>query len=60
MAMSKEQNDSFGGLKIGNLNDIDLNLFCELCKLLLLHPVQLLCCGTRLCRWCSKKGLPDR
>jgi hypothetical protein len=57
--MSNEINSSFGGLKIRNLNEININLFCELCKLLQLHPMQLLCCGTRLCRWCSKKGVPD-
>ncbi|CAF1427103.1 unnamed protein product, partial [Rotaria sordida] len=59
MATSKEPHDSFGGLKIGNKDTINISLFCELCKLLLLDPIQLLCCGTRLCRWCSKKGLLD-
>ncbi|CAF2384047.1 unnamed protein product [Rotaria sp. Silwood2] len=59
MATIKETHDSFGGLKISNKDTINLSLFCELCKLLLLEPIQLLCCGTRLCRWCSNKGLPD-
>ncbi len=60
IAMSKETKDLFGGLKIRNNNEINITLFCELCRLLQLHPIQLLCCGTRLCRWCSKKGLSDR
>jgi hypothetical protein len=58
--MSKETNKLFGGIKVRNDNEISRNLFCELCKLLLLNPTQLLCCGTRLCRWCSKKGLSNR
>ena len=58
--MSKEINHSFGGLRVRDNNQINNNLFCGLCKLLLLNPMQLLCCGTRLCRWCSKKGVPER
>ncbi len=60
MACSKEAKHSFGGLQIRNKDEISITLFCELCKLLLLNPTQLLCCGTRLCHWCSKQGVPDR
>ncbi len=60
MATGIETEYSFGGLKIRNDNLINKYFFCELCKLLQLHPMQLLCCGTRLCRWCSKRGLLDR
>ncbi|CAM2707349.1 unnamed protein product [Rotaria socialis] len=48
-----------GGLRIRNPKTIDITLFCELCKLLLLDPIQLSCCGSRLCRWCSIKGVPE-
>ena len=58
--MSEEINKLFGGIKVRNYKEINNTLFCELCKLLLLYPIQLSCCGTRLCRWCSKKGLPNR
>ncbi len=57
--MSKETKDLFGGLKIRNNNNINTTLFCELCQLLLLNPVQLLCCGLRSCRWCSEKALSN-
>jgi len=56
----KETKHLFGGLQIRNKDEILINLFCELCKSLLLNPTQLLCCDKRLCRWCSKQGLPNR
>ena len=54
------QLSSFGGLKVRNDSGISHALFCELCHFLLLIPVQLLCCGTRLCLWCAQQGLSDR
>ncbi|CAF1064956.1 unnamed protein product [Adineta steineri] len=57
--MSTQQTKSLRGLQVGNTNDIDTTLFCAICNLLLHKPIQLLCCGTRLCRWCSKKNLSD-
>jgi hypothetical protein len=60
MASSKEIKHLFGGIQVRNINEINIGLICELCKLVQLHPVQLLCCGTRLCRWCSEKGVPNR
>ncbi|CAF0733081.1 unnamed protein product [Adineta steineri] len=57
--MSTQLTKSLRGLQVGNANDIDTTLFCAICNLLLHKPIQLLCCGTRLCRWCSKKNLSD-
>ncbi len=59
MATSVETRYQFGGLQIRNKDEISITLFCEICKLLLLNPTQLLCCGARLCQWCSKKGLTN-
>ncbi|CAM4761842.1 unnamed protein product [Rotaria magnacalcarata] len=59
MATSNESVVVLGGLRIRNQKTIDINLLCELCNLLLLDPIQLLCCGTRLCRWCSIRGVPE-
>ena len=60
MALSKPKKDSYTGLKVGNISEINITLFCELCGSLQLHPMQLLCCGTRLCRYCATVGVPDR
>ncbi|CAM4856941.1 unnamed protein product [Rotaria socialis] len=59
MTTSNDYGVISGGLRIRNPKTIDINLLCELCKLLLLDPIQLLCCGSRLCRWCSIKGVPE-
>ncbi len=62
MAIStiSDKNELFGGLKARNLDEINTKFICELCKLIVLHPWQLLCCGTLLCKWCLKSGLPNR
>jgi hypothetical protein len=47
------------GLKSGNLDEIDNKFICGSCKLILLDPYQLLCCGTLVCKWCFKKRLSN-
>ncbi|CAF1030451.1 unnamed protein product [Adineta ricciae] len=54
-----KNNVSLGGIEVRNYQQIESTQVCQICQLVLLHPCQLLCCGVRLCRWCSKKGLSN-
>ncbi|UJR19655.1 hypothetical protein I4U23_022790 [Adineta vaga] len=57
--IANKQIGLFGGLQAKNLNDINPKFICSICKLLLLYPYQILCCGTVLCKWCMKKALSN-
>ena len=50
---------SLGGLPVANQDQINKALLCDLCHFLLLNPIQLFCCGTRLCQWCAQSGLSN-
>ncbi|CAF0806723.1 unnamed protein product [Adineta ricciae] len=54
-----KNNVSLGGIEVRNYQQIESTQMCQICQRVLLYPYQLLCCGIRLCRWCSKNGLSN-